>query len=110
MSLKIKEEFKATVVGYNHSGLPLRERDDLHLLAEMAQTDPFIANLFEELPTAGELSEYKEKLFLETHPAPAPEVQNAQAEVILPETATNTEETSTKTPDPKEDYANKKRR
>jgi hypothetical protein len=70
INLKIKEEFKATVVGFNHSGLPLGERSDLHLLAEMAQSDPFLANLFEQLPAVEELAAYKEQLFLDSHPAP----------------------------------------
>ena len=35
---KIKEEYKAAVVGFNNSGLPLGSRTDLHLLALMAQS------------------------------------------------------------------------
>lgn len=69
-SLKIKEEYKSTVVGFNHSGLPLGERNDLHLLAEMAKHDLFLANLFEILPTQEDLIAYKEQLFMQAHPAP----------------------------------------
>jgi len=37
MALKIKPEFKDTVIGFNNSGLPLGQRKDLHILWETAK-------------------------------------------------------------------------
>lgn len=80
-SLKIKEEFKSTIVGFNNSGLPLGERDDLHLLAEMAVHDPFLANMFEVIASVEEITEIKEEIFLQAHPANTPtEVTDPEVE------------------------------
>lgn len=37
MAIKLKPEFADTVMGFNNSGLPLGQRDDLHLLWETAK-------------------------------------------------------------------------
>ena len=69
MEVKIKSEFLETVIGFNDSALPLGQRDDLHILAEMAQNsqNPSLLKLFEELPTPKEIEENKvEKLLEET--------------------------------------------
>ena len=69
MGVKIKSEFLETVIGFNNSALTLGQRDDLDLLAEMAQNsqNKSLLNLFEELPNAQELEENKvEKLLEET--------------------------------------------
>jgi len=57
MALKIKPEFKDTVIGFNGSGLPLGQRNDLHVLFETAKANnrQDYLNMFE-----GEISE-KEK-------------------------------------------------
>lgn len=62
MSIKVKKEFKKTVVGFNNSGLPLGERDDLHLLLNDAIGDDdhpvntHITSMFETpLPKKSEL-------------------------------------------------------
>ena len=52
---KIKEEYKAAVVGFNNSGLPLGSRTDLHLLALMAHRVPDRAKYFERLPSEEEI-------------------------------------------------------
>lgn len=72
-SLKIKEEFKTTVVGFGNSGLPLGQRSeaDLIKLAEMAKYDKHLANYFEVLPTDEKLQEAKVDTFLKTNPPPA---------------------------------------
>jgi len=71
--LKIKKEYEATVVGFNNSGLPLGQRKDLHLLAEMAQYDTSLQKYFERVPEKTEIDAYKEELFLESHPVPPQE-------------------------------------
>jgi hypothetical protein len=39
MAVKIKQEFKETVIGFNNSCSPLGERNDLHILAEIAKAN-----------------------------------------------------------------------
>jgi len=39
MALKLKPEFADTVIGFNNSGLPLGQRNDLHLLWETAKAN-----------------------------------------------------------------------
>ena len=76
MGVKIKTEFLNTVIGFNYSALPLGERDDLYILAEMAQNsnDRDLLNLFEELPDKNEIQAKKvEKLLEETADAITPE-------------------------------------
>jgi hypothetical protein len=62
MDIKIKKEFKKTVIGFNNSGLPLGERDDLDVLAKIAQEsqNPELLKLFEgELPSISKLKKVK---------------------------------------------------
>lgn len=62
MELKIKDEFKDEVVGFNGSGHPLGERsqEDLRWLAEQAQTvNKSHQRYFEELPELEELQAAK---------------------------------------------------
>jgi hypothetical protein len=75
--MKIKEEYKATIVGYNNSGIPLGERKDLQLLAEIAvkSGDESLLVLFEERPTQEMINRIKTSLFLEKTQAKIP-VQN----------------------------------
>ncbi|MCL1690835.1 hypothetical protein [Elizabethkingia anophelis] len=76
MGVKIKTEFLNTVIGFNNSALPLGERNDLHILAKMAQesNDTSLLNLFEELPNQEEIQAEKvEKLLEETADAITPE-------------------------------------
>ena len=84
-SLKIKEEYKSTVIGFNHSGLPLGSRNDLVLLAEMAKNDAFIANMFEELPTDEQLQQLKKEEFLAAHPEPQEETTTNRVPALNPE-------------------------
>lgn len=65
--MKIKEEHKDRVVGFNGSGLPLGQRTDLKVLAEIAikSNDKSLLELFEELPTLEVVEELKSKDFLE---------------------------------------------
>jgi hypothetical protein len=62
MDIKIKKEFKKTVIGFNNSGLPLGERDDLDVLAKIAQEsqNPELLKLFDgELPSVSKLKKVK---------------------------------------------------
>ena len=61
---EIKEEYKAVIVGYNGSGLPLGARNDLHLLAELAQHNPGFRKYFVQMPTPEQLVAYKTGKFL----------------------------------------------
>jgi hypothetical protein len=61
MPIKIKEEHKNTVVGFNKSGKPLGERDDLHLLIRKAERNPKLLDYFEELPEDDELEAMERK-------------------------------------------------
>lgn len=65
--MKIKDEHKDRVVGFNGSGLPLGQRTDLKVLAEIAikSNDKSLLELFEELPTLEVVEELKSKDFLE---------------------------------------------
>lgn len=57
---EIKEEYKAAVVGFNNSGLPLGKRNDLHLLALLAHQVPERAKYFVRLPSLEEIKEYRD--------------------------------------------------
>ena len=81
----IKEEFKTTIVGFNNSGLPLGERDDLDKLALMAQHDPHLAQYFVQLPTADQIKDFQSGKFLTATE------ENHQEPEITPE-ASHTEE------------------
>jgi hypothetical protein len=61
---EIKEEHKTTVVGYNHSGLPLGKRNDLDKLAEMAYTNKNLAKYFVQLPSPEDIKNFREGRFL----------------------------------------------
>lgn len=66
--LKIKEQYKNKVVGFNNSATPLGERDDIDILAEIAlsSNDLSLIELFEKIPTLEELRNKKgEKLISE---------------------------------------------
>jgi hypothetical protein len=39
MALKVKPEFKDTVIGFNNSGLPLGQREDLQTLYDLAKAN-----------------------------------------------------------------------
>lgn len=67
MKVKVKEQYKDRVVGFNGSGLPLGKRTDLKDLAEIAikSNDKILLELFEELPTIAEIEKSKSKNFLE---------------------------------------------
>lgn len=81
-SLKIKEEYKATIVGFGDSGLPLGQRSeaDLIKLAGMAKYDQHLANYFESLPTDEKLEEIKVGSFLQANPAPVTGDKNTDKE------------------------------
>ena len=65
--LKIKEQYKDKVVGFNNSTTPLGYRDDLDKLAEISiqSTDPSLFELFEEIPSLEKLYEEKGKKLIE---------------------------------------------
>lgn len=65
--LKIKEQYKDKVVGFNNSTTPLGYRDDLNKLAEIAiqSNDPSLLELFEEIPSLEKLYEEKGKKLIE---------------------------------------------
>ncbi len=58
---KIKDEYKSTIVGFNNSGLPLGERDDLDKLAEMAHVNPGLAKYFVKLPSLKVIMNHRAK-------------------------------------------------
>lgn len=78
---EIKEEYKAAVVGFNRSGLPLGKRDDLHLLAEMAEHNPSLSKYFVKLPTLEEIREWKERKWFEV-PASAEATAGEKSEPL----------------------------
>lgn len=59
--LKLKKQFESTVIAFGNSGLPLGQRDDLLDLAIIAQQsqDPTLLQLFESLPSLGELQKQR---------------------------------------------------
>ena len=65
--LKLKEQYKDKVVGFNNSTTPLGYRDDLDKLAEIAiqSNDPSLLELFEEIPSLEKLYEEKGKKLIE---------------------------------------------
>ena len=65
--LKIKEQYKDKVVGFNNSTIPLGYRDDLDKLAEISiqSNDPSLLELFEEIPSLEKLYEEKGKKLIE---------------------------------------------
>ena len=65
--LKIKEQYKDKVVGFNNSTTPLGYRDDLDKLAEISiqSNDPSLLELFKEIPSLEKLYEEKGKKLIE---------------------------------------------
>lgn len=61
MAFRIKSIHKNTIVGFNNSGKPLGERDDLHILYELGKKNPSILNYFEEEPTDEKIEDLKDK-------------------------------------------------
>lgn len=90
MKINIKKEYKSTVVGFNNSAKPLGERDDLHLLAEIAHKtqSKTLIKYFTKLPSLKSIQEYKGKLFLEKTAKVTP-VEKQDKEVKDKETEEN---------------------
>ncbi|TWP31880.1 hypothetical protein ETU08_00025 [Apibacter muscae] len=67
MALKVKEEYKNKVIGFNGRSLPLGQRKDLDKLAELAvkSGDLSLLNLLEEIPSIQEIEEKKGKKLME---------------------------------------------
>lgn len=67
MGLKIKDEFLNTVVGFNNSSLPLGNRNDLHVLFEIAKksNNKKLLSYFKEIPTSSVFDKIKEDQILE---------------------------------------------
>lgn len=79
MQLTIKETHKTTIVGFNNSGLPLGQRDDILELAIIAReaNDQFLLSFFEgDVPSLEELRNEKAKKVL----PPIPEIITPPAE------------------------------
>lgn len=67
MPIKVKEQFKNEVFGFNNSAAPLGQRDDLDQLVKDARfhKQKYILDMFEDLPTDEELLTEKGKSFQE---------------------------------------------
>lgn len=65
--MKIKEQYRDKVVGFNKLTASLGERKDLEKLADIAlrSNDKSLLELFEELPTLEKLNEKKGKKLIE---------------------------------------------
>lgn len=65
MALKIKTQFSDVVIGFNNSSLPLGQRDDLHILYELAKVNQMqqYLEMFEEQLTDQQLMDVKEAAF-----------------------------------------------
>lgn len=63
MLSKIKKEFELVKVGFNGSAKPLKDREDLDVLAEMAlrSNSKSLLKMFEKIPTLEELLNEKAK-------------------------------------------------
>lgn len=64
--IRVKAKYRNTVIGFNNSGKPLGERDDLHLLLELGKANnvKYILEMFEEVPTDQELLDIKTDAFI----------------------------------------------
>lgn len=94
--IKVKPAYKNTKVGFNNSGAPLGQRDDLALLLINAYkgNDKFILNMFDEPPTLDQLQKglTDEKIAAITNPVqPVNEKPAPTSEII-----TGTEEDNSK--------------
>lgn len=78
MRIHLKKEYKSTVVGFNNSAKPLGERDDLHLLAEMAikTKSKALKKYFSKLPTLKSIQDYKGQLLLNKIEVKKPEIKS----------------------------------
>lgn len=65
MALKIKKQYASVVVGFNNSGKPLGQRDDLHVLYDIAKSGKHahLLQYFEEVPDQVELETLKVESF-----------------------------------------------
>lgn len=65
--LNIKEHFKNTVIGFNHSAAPLGHRNDLHLLYDLAKKKNLVhlLDMFEDAPAPEVIEEAKVAIFEE---------------------------------------------
>lgn len=61
---EIKDEYKDVIVGFNNSGLPLGQRSDLDLLAQMAEHNPSFRKYFVQYPAPALVEEHKVEAFL----------------------------------------------
>jgi hypothetical protein len=66
-AIRVKAKYHNTVFGFNNSGKPLGQRDDLHILIRDAKANKiqYILDMFEEIPSDKELRDIQEKAFLE---------------------------------------------
>lgn len=110
---EIKEEYRATVVGFNNSGRPLVERTDLDILAEMAQRPNGLARYFVKLPTMEQIRDYRAaRLLGEQTVSTEPQQEQELTEI---EEQEQEEEPQTKEPtepakDPKTPLTSRKKR
>lgn len=65
--IKIKSEFLNRVIGFNNSALPLGKRDDIHILADLANKsqDVSLLKLFETVPDSESVAQEIENKILE---------------------------------------------
>lgn len=94
---KIKKEHHKTVIGFNNSGLPLGERDDLDVLARIAQEsqNPALLNLFEgKLPTVAQLkkSETDKQLHAVGAKTPSKRVRPSKAKIKTSQASSDNKE------------------
>lgn len=82
-NIEIKKEYLSAVVGYNGSAKPLGQRNDIHLLAEIAiqSGNQNLLKYFVKIPTLTDVREAKGEIFLKQNkvikkdkptPKPAP--------------------------------------
>lgn len=65
MPIKVKEQFKNEVFGFNNSAAPLGQRDDLDLLVKDARyhKQKYILDMFENLPSDDQILKEKGQAF-----------------------------------------------
>lgn len=65
MSLKLKQTYADTCIGFNNSSLPLGQRNDLHKLIQLAKEKKLKRwlDMFEEVPDEKQLDKIKEESF-----------------------------------------------
>jgi hypothetical protein len=64
--IRVKAKYRDTVIGFNNSGKPLGQRDDLHVLLEAAKANNIkhLLEMFEEVPTDQVLLDEKTDAFI----------------------------------------------